>query len=105
MSAQAALFPELSAAASSTSVVGLEVILPRACQCSETVATLGSSRGPHHASLVCTRCGVHRGWLSGETFRFLSDVIENFGRPIEPIEIRHNQSVPTARMRLRKRSP
>jgi hypothetical protein len=80
----------------STSPVGLAVILPRQCNnCSADTAIIGSSAGPHHARLNCTCCGAHCGWLSGATFNFLSDVIENFGRPIEPIEIRHNQSVPT----------
>jgi hypothetical protein len=80
----------------SSSPIGLSVILPRRCSnCGSDSAVVGSSRGPHHASLLCDCCGGHRGWLSGATYRFLSDVIENFGRPIEPIEIRHNQSVPT----------
>jgi hypothetical protein len=72
----------------STSVIGLQVTLPGPCRCGESVAVTRSSRGPHHAGLLCDCCGGHRGWLSGATFRFLSDVIENFGRPIEPIEIR-----------------
>jgi hypothetical protein len=82
--------------APSSSPVGLSVILPRQCgNCGSDNAIIGSSRGPHHASVLCACCGGHRGWLSGTTYRFLSDVIENFGRPTEPILIRHNQSVPT----------
>jgi hypothetical protein len=88
MTAQANLFPELTA--SSTSVVGLEVILPRPCQCGEPLAVIGSSRGPHHACLRCCRCGRHRGWLSAETFRFLSNAIDNFGPPTEPITVTMN---------------
>jgi hypothetical protein len=91
---QALLFPEL--APPSSSIVGLRVIPPRSCQCGECIAITGSSCGPHHASLTCSRCGFHRGWLSGEAFRFLSDVIDRFGRPTEPVVIRHNQSVPSA---------
>jgi hypothetical protein len=80
----------------SSSPIGLSVILPKPCgNCGSAAAVVESSRGPHHASLLCDRCGGHRGWLSGTTYRFLSGVIENFGRPSEPIEIRHNQSVPT----------
>jgi hypothetical protein len=85
---QADLFPELTA--SSTSVVGLEVILPRPCQCGESVAVVGSSKGPHHASVVCSRCGVHRAWLSGTTAAFLVAVLEHCGRPIEPITVTMN---------------
>ncbi len=79
----------------SSSPVGLAVILSKLCgNCGSDIATIGSSTGPHYARLNCECCGGHRGWLSGATYRFLSDVIENFGRPNEPIEIRHNQSVP-----------
>ncbi len=85
---QAELFPELPA--SSTSVVGLEVILPRSCQCGEIVAVVGSSRGPHHAGVVCSRCGVHRSWLSGETAAFLNAILEHFGRPTVPVVVTTN---------------
>jgi hypothetical protein len=81
----------------SSSPVGLSVILPKRCaDCGSGAAVVGSSRGPHHASLLCESCRCHRGWLSGETFRFLSDVIDNFGRPTEPVVIRHNQSAQSA---------
>ena len=86
--AQADLFPELTA--SSTSVVGLEVILPRPCQCGEGVAVVGSSKGPHHAGVVCSRCGVHRVWLSGTTSAFLDAILEHFGRPTSPITVTMN---------------
>jgi hypothetical protein len=80
----------------SSSPIGLSVILPSQCRnCCSDGAVVGSSRGPHHASLLCECCGGHRGWLSGTTYSFLSDVTENFGRPTGPIEIRHNQSPPS----------
>jgi hypothetical protein len=75
----------------SSSPIGLAVILLRpCCNCGDERATIGSSAGPHHASLNCYGCGGHRGWLSGATFKFLSDVIENFGRPTEPITVSSN---------------
>jgi hypothetical protein len=77
----------------SSSPVGLVVVPPKPCRdCGSDTVIIGSSAGPHHARLNCCGCGCHRGWLSGETFRFISGVIDNFGRPTEPIEIRHNQS-------------
>jgi len=76
--------------ASSTVIAGIEVILPRRCQCGETTAIIGSSRGPHHASAICSACGVHRAWLSGETYRFISSIIDVFGRPDEPIIVSMN---------------
>jgi hypothetical protein len=88
MTAQPSLFPEL--AASSTSVVGLEVVLPRPCQCGEAIAVVGSSKGPHHACVVCSRCGVHRAWLSGATAAALNTIIDKFGRPTEPITVSTN---------------
>lgn len=100
---QLPLFPELGGV--SSGVVGLEVILERPCRCSESIAVAGSSAGPHHASLECASCGAHRGWLSGEAFRFLSDVIDSFGRPVAPVVIRHNQSVPSADTPSRNLTP
>jgi hypothetical protein len=80
----------------SSSPIGLTVIVPKPCSnCGSDAAVIGSSRGPHHASLLCECCGGHRGWLSGSTYKFLSDVIENFGRPAEPILVRQNQSPPS----------
>jgi hypothetical protein len=82
--------------APSSSPIGLSVIVPKPCgKCGSDSAVIGSSRGPHHASLLCECCGGHRGWLSGTTYRFLSSTIDAFGRPTRPIEIRHNQSVLT----------
>jgi hypothetical protein len=76
----------------STSLVGLHVTLPNACRCGATSAVLGSSSGPHYASLVCGACDRHRGWLSADTFNFISATIDNFGRPVEPITIRFSNS-------------
>jgi hypothetical protein len=81
--------------APSSSPIGLSVILPKPCgDCGSDSTIVGSSAGPHYARLNCECCGRHRGWLSGTTYKFLSDVIESFGRPAEPIHIRYDQSVP-----------
>ena len=45
-------------------------------------------KGPHAASLICATCGVHCGWLSHVTHKFLTETINRFGRPTEPIVIR-----------------
>jgi len=77
----------------SSSPIGLCVILPKpCCNCNSDTAVIGSSADPHHARLNCNCCGGHRGWLGAATFKFLSNVIDNFGRPSQPIEIRQNQS-------------
>jgi hypothetical protein len=82
------LFSEATAA--STGVAGLEIILPQRCQCGTSTAVIGSSRGPHHASIRCSCCGIHRAWLSGETFRFVQTIIDTIGRPAEPIIVTTN---------------
>jgi hypothetical protein len=74
----------------SSSPIGLHVILPQPCQCGEFIAVVGSSRGPHHASVICSRCEIHRGWVSGETDRFITTVIDKIGRPTEPITVSSN---------------
>jgi hypothetical protein len=75
----------------SSSPIGLSVILPKRCSnCGADAAVIGSSRGPHHASLLCDCCGRHRGWLSGVTYNFISTIIDQFGRPVEPIEVTLN---------------
>jgi hypothetical protein len=73
----------------STALVGIEAVLPKACAgCGGNVVVLGSSRGPHFARLNCTACGSHRGWASAASCQFINTVIDNFGRPSEPIVIR-----------------
>jgi hypothetical protein len=74
----------------STSVVGLEVTLPHSCRCGEANSVVGSSRGPHYASIVCGGCGAFRAWMSAQTFNFLSTVIDQFGRPLAPITVTMN---------------
>ena len=76
----------------STSVIGLIVTMPHACVCGATESVIGSSSGPHHGRLRCIGCDRHRGWLSGTTYRFITNVIDNFGRPVEPIVVRFKNS-------------
>ncbi len=62
-------------------LVGLHVIGP--CPvCPRNVATIGE------ASLRCTACERHRGWMSVEVFDFVSDFVRRFGRPAETIVVR-----------------
>src|SRR5262249_8329481 len=67
----------------STSIVGLMVVLEErpACACGSFEATIGASAGPHCASLLCAYCQRHRGWLSAETFSFVTEIADLFGRP------------------------
>jgi hypothetical protein len=82
--------PDLfGATAPSTGIVGLIVVPPSRCpSCSSPNATIGSSAGPHAARLTCIGCGRHRGWLSAESFGFIAEIANKFGRPTTPIVIR-----------------
>jgi hypothetical protein len=75
-------------------LVGIEINLPRHCQCGHDTLHVGPGRGRHRASLHCARCGLHCGWLSHKTATFLSAVIERFGRPIAPVHVRVTQTTP-----------
>jgi hypothetical protein len=66
-------------------LVGIELNLPRHCQCGHDVLRLGPGRGTHRASLRCAHCWRHCGWLSNESAKFISSVIEHFGRPTTPV--------------------
>jgi hypothetical protein len=72
---------------------GLQVRLPDTCRCGLMLALIEGGRGPHRAGLRCA-CGRHRGWVSVASYRFLTEIVDRFGRPAEPIEIR----APQARM-------
>jgi hypothetical protein len=70
-------------------LVGLTVKLPRNClRCGCSLSQVGTGVGPHLASLHCTQCGTHNGWLPQGAVKFLTDTIERFGRPTEPVCVR-----------------
>jgi hypothetical protein len=78
------------ATAPSTSLVGLRVLHWGECRnCGSNHGTLGSSSGPHCASVICTNCGCHLAWLARESADFIKSVIDNFGRPTAPIVVRN----------------
>jgi hypothetical protein len=79
----------------STSPVGLVIEHDRACpHCGTAAVVIGSSAKMHAARLTCCSCVRHCGWLSGQTHQFVSEIINHFGRPTEPITVRHNEFVP-----------
>jgi hypothetical protein len=69
-------------------LLGLPVQLPDdTCRCGAMAASIEAGCGPHHAGLRCA-CGLHRGWVSGVTHKFLTETVKRFGRPTKPIQIR-----------------
>jgi hypothetical protein len=78
---------------SSTSIIGVPVVLPRECRCGSSKARIGSSAGFFQdAVLFCTNCNRHTGWLPGGSIEFIANVIDLFGHPSEPIIIRSSNS-------------
>src|SRR5262245_21999067 len=90
-----ALFAGITTA-SSTSILDLTVELPDVCEtCGASLATIGSSGGPHYGRYLCAGCRAHRRWMSRTTYRFLTQTVGRFGRPHEPIRITSNSCTST----------
>jgi hypothetical protein len=80
-------------------VLDLTVKLPKPCRaCGWTMATIGKGKGPHIAALFCSDYSIFRGWLSHASHHFLSEIVKNFGPPIEPILIRLGTKTSAASM-------
>jgi hypothetical protein len=76
-------------------LIGITVKLPDACKpCGSHLALIGTAPVPHRASLHCQKCRIFRGWVSSEAFRFVTKIVEQFGRPTEPILIHRGKSEP-----------
>jgi hypothetical protein len=71
---------------------GLEVVIQsttaRPCCSRCGIAIIGYAAGPHAASLTCAHRGQHRGWLSKRTAGKIEEIVQQFGRPTEPIVLR-----------------
>jgi hypothetical protein len=64
---------ELFAASSKSAIVGLVAPADRPSpHCGRIEAVVGSSGGPHFASLTCAGCQRHLGWLPGWRYRALT---------------------------------
>src|SRR5262245_35480922 len=77
----------------SAELIGLRVMLPAPCpRCCSSIAALGAGKAMHKASVIC-QCERYLGWVSAETYSFLTETVRNFGKPTEPIQIRHRMSL------------
>jgi hypothetical protein len=79
-----------------TDLLGLPIKLERTIDgpcavCGETAVIIGAGAGLHVALLRCACCDRHRGWLPKTVADFLIKLIEQFGRPTEPITIRNSE--------------
>jgi hypothetical protein len=76
-------------------LIGINVKLPDGCKhCASDLAVIGAAPVPHRASLHCKECQLFRGWVSDTSFRFVSRVVEQFGKPTEPVLILRGKSEP-----------
>ena len=75
-------------------LISITVKLPDTCKCGSPLAVIGPAVVPHRASLHCQECGQFRGWVSNEAFRFVTKIVEQFGKPAEPILIHRGKSEP-----------
>lgn len=65
--------------------------IDRPCaECGERAVIIDAGAGSHAAALRCACCGRHRGWLPTTVADFLTALVERFGRPSEPVVIRHS---------------
>jgi hypothetical protein len=68
---------------------GLEVHMPSSCSKCGCVTALIHAEA-NRSSLRCTSCRAHLGSVSSLTERFLEKIVECFGRPTKPIQVRQN---------------
>jgi hypothetical protein len=84
---------DLFGAPDANPIVGLPATMPSPCRgCGGINAVIESTgTGPHHGSLRCN-CGQFRGWVSKQTYDFVTATIKQFGKATKPIEIRRSTS-------------
>jgi hypothetical protein len=95
-----------TAPAPADALTGLAVRLPHdPCRCGADLVEIGPGNGPHSAALECLVCGGHRGWLSHTTHKFLTEIVNNFGRPETPIVIQRGTSFAASAAKTHGESP
>jgi hypothetical protein len=70
-------------------IVGLKAQTPTPCKCGCAIARIAEGQWLN-VPLLCTSCGVERGRLSYEMFKFIRQVVETFGRPAQPIKLKQS---------------
>jgi hypothetical protein len=73
-------------------IIGIVIITDHACpKCKSARRVIGPGKAMHAGSLRCHDCDRHNGWLDRVTADFLMELVANFGRPTEPVRIRHDR--------------
>jgi hypothetical protein len=70
---QSDLFPE--SAPPADPLIGRTVKLETAHRCGSTEATILTGKGPHAGSLICAGCGIHRQWISRESYAEIKEFV------------------------------
>jgi hypothetical protein len=76
-------------------VVGLEVQMSPCRTCGCIIASISEPFAYVQFSLNC-QCGIERGRLSYETWKFLYRVVECFGCPTTPIKLKLGNYLPSS---------
>jgi hypothetical protein len=76
-------------------IANLKVRMPAACRCGSEIAVVDDDH-----QLTCGACQQRRGFLSPFTSIWLESVIHEFGRPLDPIELRPKHSIISADQRI-----
>jgi len=75
-------------------IVGLKVQMPTPCRKCHCIIACTAEGQWLNVPLLCTSCGIERGRLSYETFKFIRRVVEIFGRPTQPIKLKQGNYFP-----------
>ena len=71
-------------------LLGVQVQLDRKIDhrqpCHKNIAEICTGRGPHSYSLLCATCSRFRGWLPKAAASFITETIQKFGVPSEPLQ-------------------
>jgi hypothetical protein len=82
----------MSSATVAADIIGIVIVTDHACpKCKSARRIIGPGKAMHAGSLRCCDCDRHNGWLDRITADFLIELVTNFGRPTEPVRIRHDQ--------------
>jgi hypothetical protein len=64
--------------------------------CQSVDCLIGSADVPHpYGQMICVVCDRHRGQINKRAHAFISEIIRNFGRPTEPIQLCIKNSSPS----------
>ena len=73
-------------------IAGVLVTLPKRCRCGGNLAQI-DPRALHMFALRCRGCGRPRGFLERAAASFITEIINRFGVPTQPITLRQHDNM------------